>query len=369
MGGGPETDRSLVKLYQMAAPHATPRSERTPFRFEKETSTGANWVVPAGVARLIGQMQVKAHGLNPYLRPIQDFDRIHDYLKNNNQAPCQASCYHSDELLAWARWGRMGSPGGWAHGTDIPICLVDQLVMKAGEFAAGACSRILEQVERDATTDGATALYVPLNIAFGDLEALLESKGYLPADVHSIRPPLQLIRPSKPIPPEIRVRHARAGEEDRLLVLLLEEWAFLTSFHPTLGSAWKPETGGPLLRQNLALALNRDSAQSETLILVAEKGNELLGVAYFRLVEVADEANMMPPGMHVVLEDIAVRSDARGKGIGRALIQDSFDTFRRRNVAAFSISYVAQNPIARRIWPHLGFRTYQRGFVKTLLSP
>ncbi len=350
----------------MAMPDSQQRAARSPFQFTLETTPQGPLALPAAVSELVAQMQVRCHGLNPYLRCSGDSDQIQNYLACESESLHQASCFHEGELLAWARWGRMGSPGGWAHGEGNPVCLVDHFVVRPGKYEKGACSRILEHLEEHARQKGATDLYVPLTIAHGQLEAVLERRGYRASDVQALRPPLQLIRPSKPIPEGITVRHARPGEEDRLLVLILEEWAFLTSFNPSLRSTWSPETGGPLLRQNLAQALAKNMDESEVMILVAEENRELIGVAYLRLVEVEDAPNMMPAGVHVVLEDIAVRADSRGRGIGRAMIQDSFETFRKRSISAFSVSYVAENPIARRIWPHLGFRTYQRGFVKSL---
>ena len=195
----------------MAMPDSQKRAVRSPFQFTLETTPEGPLALPDAVPELVTQMQVRAHGLNPYLRCSADSDQIKDYLSSESDSPHQVSCFHEGELLAWARWGRMGSPGGWAHGAENPVCLVDHFVVRPGKYEQGACSRILEHLEQDARQKGATNLYVPLTIAHGQLESVLESRGYRASDVHALRPPLQLIRPSKPIPEGITVRHARPG--------------------------------------------------------------------------------------------------------------------------------------------------------------
>ncbi len=60
------------------------------------------------------------------------------------------------------------------------------------------------------------------------------------------------------------------------------------------------------------------------------------------------------------IPNLAVEATLRGQGIGRQLIQQALDHFRRQGVAAARIETLEQNPVGQQLYPSLGFREVAR---------
>lgn len=190
--------------------------------------------------------------------------------------------------------------------------------------------------------------------------ALLE-RGFVASGVESIRQSYVVKRNTIHLSEGVLLRRATDDDMDAIVNLMLEEWRFLTSFHPHARDLWTDEHGRIALRSSLSQMLHeRDDAR----LIVAESRGELAGVVSLRQFDVADATNPLPVGRHVSIEDISVRTSLRGQGLGRALVQATYDAFRDSKIAGYSVAYVADNPIARRLWPHLGFRTHKRTYVR-----
>ncbi|WP_146023008.1 GNAT family N-acetyltransferase, partial [Pseudomonas sp. MPR-R1B] len=76
----------------------------------------------------------------------------------------------------------------------------------------------------------------------------------------------------------------------------------------------------------------RDDAR----LIVAESRGELAGVVSLRQFDVTDATNPLPVGRHVSIEDISVQASLRGQGLGRALVQATYDAFRDSKIAGYS---------------------------------
>lgn len=57
------------------------------------------------------------------------------------------------------------------------------------------------------------------------------------------------------------------------------------------------------------------------------------------------------------IHDLAVRPDARGKGVGRALVATALARFKARGLHFVQVNFAPGNPEASRFWPQLGFTT------------
>ena len=103
-------------------------------------------------------------------------------------------------------------------------------------------------------------------------------------------------------------------------------------------------------------------------MLVVEQGREIVAMAENTLLEVSrdDEPGFTPPGRYACIDNVSVREELRGQGIGHLLVQAIFAAFAVTSLSldGYLLWYNPDNPQAGRFWPHLGFvplwTTYQR---------
>lgn len=86
--------------------------------------------------------------------------------------------------------------------------------------------------------------------------------------------------------------------------------------------------------------------KKEYLYMVAVMGEEV--VAYCGMYQVLDEGN---------ITQVAVRSDMRGMGIARVLLQDFMQTGKERGVSAYTLEVRVSNENAVRVYEACGFET------------
>ena len=92
-------------------------------------------------------------------------------------------------------------------------------------------------------------------------------------------------------------------------------------------------------------------------LLVAENDNgEAVGYAFLR---VFDGESTMATGDTVAhLESLAVLPQARGSGVGSALIDSAFEYFRNRGLTEITLSVMDGNDAALRLYERYGLRRY-----------
>jgi GNAT superfamily N-acetyltransferase len=92
---------------------------------------------------------------------------------------------------------------------------------------------------------------------------------------------------------------------------------------------------------------------------VATAGGEVLGVCEWWLLpedpDSDDRPGLLPPGRYAYLNSVAVRFAARGCGLGRALVGAALAAA-GPDLAGSVLWFTEHNPIAGRVWPHLGWR-------------
>ena len=172
---------------------------------------------------------------------------------------------------------------------------------------------------------------------------------------------------ARPEPPSHqRVRTARPGDEEALVGLFREELLFherstpfvrcsthvVDAFRRKLRSSWKGEgleEGAPL-------------------VLVVEQEGTVIAMAENTLLTVSsdDEPGFTPPGHYWCLDNVSVREDLQGQGIGRLLVQAVEDVIAtlQLDLNGYVLWFNPDNPKATRFWTRLGFQplwtTYQR---------
>jgi ribosomal protein S18 acetylase RimI-like enzyme len=160
----------------------------------------------------------------------------------------------------------------------------------------------------------------------------------------------------------IRIVDAGAGDLGRVEPL----WRSMVEFHRQLaGSEWPVRTAREAWQ--LRSAQYRDWLAGEACWLLLATGpgdqDEPSGYAMLRLVEPGPTWDL---GERVgEIESLAVARDARGKGVGSALIDAARQRLREQGISHWSVAVVETNEGATRLYRRHGFRNYYR----QLLAP
>lgn len=140
-----------------------------------------------------------------------------------------------------------------------------------------------------------------------------------------------------------QIRAARAAEAERILELLPRLAAFSIPERRTPEHLWQGDA-------ELLLQWARGGAP-QCLVLVATAGDEaILGVA---MASLREELLSHAPSVH--LEVLAVRGDAEGRGIGKALVSAIEQAARERGATSMTLHVFATNHRARAVYEQLGY--------------
>ena len=312
---------------------------------------------------LVAAQQVRGHVLNPYTNARADKVAIQKRIARSlDRARELASVVDEDgQLRAFATLEEHQ-----LSDDDINCFFIGTNGLHSTEFAVPSQDApdsdgiVRTMVESIYQLDPAfVSIELPIGAAWS--EHLILRAGFQTSGVESIRQPYTIVRNTRPLPDQVRLREASEGDLEAILNLMMEEWTYLTRFHCVASVIWNEGVGKVALREHLQRAL---VPSTQTRLILAEQGSNVMGMIHLRLCEIADSTNPLPYGTHVMIEDISVQSGLRGQGIGRALVQATYDAYRDEKIAGYGVSYVSDNPIARRLWPHLGFRAHKRSYVR-----
>jgi GNAT superfamily N-acetyltransferase len=165
--------------------------------------------------------------------------------------------------------------------------------------------------------------------------------GLEPAGHYCLRPPDPL---TGALPAGVTARPAGPADADALVDLHREAIAFQARASPYVRLL--PE-GLEAFRTRL-----RDGTSTST---VLETGGRLIAVCEWWPVDAAGPP--LPPGRYVYLNSVGVTAGARTGGLGRALVAAAVDAA-GPDLDGSTLWFSPQNPIASRVWPHLGWRPY-----------
>ncbi|GHH16053.1 GNAT family N-acetyltransferase [Streptomyces rubradiris] len=135
--------------------------------------------------------------------------------------------------------------------------------------------------------------------------------------------------------PDPRIRTAQARDEEELALLDRATWSTLHAVTPRPAPPYPPFF---------------DDRHPPEDFLVAEDGGRLLG--YVRLARPTPLAS----NAHVLqIQGFAVAGEARGRGVGRALIRAAVDTARERGARRLTLRVLGHNTPARTLYESEGF--------------
>jgi GNAT superfamily N-acetyltransferase len=197
------------------------------------------------------------------------------------------------------------------------------------------------------------------------LESLLKEQGFL-LDSHCAIRPMAPLEATEYRTPNVIIRPARPNDEEQLMELFLAEMAI----HAEMVACSRISDVALKGFQSKLQQLWKQADQEERLfILVAEHRDDgIVGMAENVLISVAsDEApGFTPPGSYGCLDNVSVKREFQGHGIGRLLVHTALHIFLQKypSLNKAILWYNPYNPSAGRFWPRLGFHdlwtTYQR---------
>ena len=109
----------------------------------------------------------------------------------------------------------------------------------------------------------------------------------------------------------------------------------------------------PRTAQGYGSFLGSQLDEPNTVILVAERGGEVVGYTYAG-VEGNDYMSLRGPAG--VLHDIVVDPAQRGHGVGRMLLDATIEALRKRGAPRVVLSTAEKNEEAQRLFDRAGFR-------------
>jgi GNAT superfamily N-acetyltransferase len=161
-----------------------------------------------------------------------------------------------------------------------------------------------------------------------------------PAGVYALRPPDPL---PGPLPPGVTARPGTAADADAVAALHDEAVAFQAAASPYVRHLPSAAAG---FRRRLV------GGESASTVLAA--GDRLVGVCEWWPVA-AGQGPPLPAGRYVYLNSVAVTAAARSAGLGRALVAAALAAA-GGDLDGSTLWFSPQNPVASRVWPHLGWR-------------
>ncbi|MGB8346962.1 MAG: GNAT family N-acetyltransferase [Ktedonobacteraceae bacterium] len=174
-----------------------------------------------------------------------------------------------------------------------------------------------------------------------------------------------LTAPDRP-PSGIVTRQATPADEEALVDLFAEELLYHERYTPFVRCS--PAVLAAFRRKLAHLWAGASLEEGAPLVLVAERGGEIVGMTETTLVAVSsdDEAGFTPPGRYGCIDNVCVREALRGQGLGHLLVQATYDTIDALplHLNGWLLWYNPDNPQAAHFWPRRGFvplwTTYQR---------
>jgi GNAT superfamily N-acetyltransferase len=166
------------------------------------------------------------------------------------------------------------------------------------------------------------------------------------------------------LPSSMRIRGAGPEDEEALAALYREELRFHTTCVPFARVSLRAiQAFGEKLAR---LWEGGDLESGAPLVLVVEQDGEVIAMAQSALLEMKPdmEPGFTPQGNYAVIDNLCVREDARGKGVGTALAGAVFAACASFDLSGYLLFYNPANGLAARFWPKIGFgplwTTYQR---------
>ena len=195
------------------------------------------------------------------------------------------------------------------------------------------------------------------------LETLLEAHGFVLDSDLAYHPPQPRIPAKRLASPLLQTRLARADDEEVLVELFEEELRFHQPYTPFVHIS--PNVIAAFRTRLARLWAGETLEDGAPQVVIVEQGNRVVAMAEndLLLINPDEEQVILPVGRYGHLNNVSVRKDMRGQGVGHALVQAVFDLFATIRLDGYLLWFNPDNPVAHSFWSHLSFlpvwRTYQ----------
>lgn len=184
-----------------------------------------------------------------------------------------------------------------------------------------------------------------------DAGAAFLAAGLAAAFVFALRPPEPLHGGAA-----VAVRRARQEDTESLVALHDAE----VGFHEPYTSFIRRVPGlGPAYRTRLERVwAGGQPTDGSSVIHVAEVDGEVVAMceSMLQVAPTTGAASRLPQGRYGYLNSVSVAAAHRGSGVGRSVVAAALGELAAYGVDGYTLWYAAGNPLASRVWPHLGFR-------------
>lgn len=157
---------------------------------------------------------------------------------------------------------------------------------------------------------------------------------------------------------EYQIREAKPADASGIVTLfgILDDLHTAGAPHQFRGSSAVPRS------EQLVLDLMN---AADSAVLVAEVDSRVVGVLFVKLEATPDRMPFVPRRF-AQIHDLVVAPEARGHGIGRALVRAAEDWALSRGVDAVELTVWEFNDAARRMYDQLGYTTQHRRLRRVL---
>ncbi|MDR5696780.1 MAG: GNAT family N-acetyltransferase [Armatimonadota bacterium] len=154
----------------------------------------------------------------------------------------------------------------------------------------------------------------------------------------------------------MRVRDADRAD----LARIVDAWGELARLHERTHPAFAlSQTWRRAYEEYLAALLGRE----DTLVVVAESGGQLAGVAIGRITTLPPFFRHRRRGF---IQDVYTREGYRRRGVGRRMIERIEQWLRDRGIRRAELTVAVPNREAEAFWERMGYRTYMVHRTKEL---
>jgi GNAT superfamily N-acetyltransferase len=322
------------------------------------------------VVRLIEQQETRLYTLDPRVRAPRSSDEIEDALTHLPPATGRP-------LVARDRHGRVRGyvqPAVWElpqssllHAFLTPRNGIARLLTlpdpadEDASFVAAALLAALTSYWQEKHTSGDLIRWPSYDDRW--LESALVREDFLLDSVcaYTQTPPALS---GRALAPSLRIRSALPDDKEALVELFREELALHQECIPFARTS--PLALDAFQKKLARLWEGADLEEGAPLVLVVERQGQIVAMAENTLVHVSpdDEPGFTPLGRYGCIDNMSVREEERGMGIGRLLAQAVFAAFAQFQLDGYILWYNPGNILADQFWPRLGFQplwtTYQR---------
>ena len=147
---------------------------------------------------------------------------------------------------------------------------------------------------------------------------------------------------------DVKIRKARQRDVEQVVQL----WKEFMDFHRRYDPHFSRSRNGHLKFKDF---VSKKISARNALVLVAQVNRRIVG---YIIASIDAYVPVFIEKRYGAIYDLMVDSGFRRRGIGRRLVCEAREWFRKRGIKRMELSVAASNRLAVRFWSRVGFKTY-----------